>query len=134
MSQARRFVALHCARWDVDANVADDARVITTELASNAHEHSGSPDFTVLMVVAAALHGTVVHIEVTDRGRWPEAFVVPAPDGLCERGRGWRVVEGYAAACGVAHTRDRGTRAWAQVRVHLPRRGAPRLPLPADGG
>jgi anti-sigma regulatory factor (Ser/Thr protein kinase) len=116
---ARQLVTDTLRTWRRDG-VVDDARLVVTELATNATLHSGSDDFHVCVV---ATSGDGVRIAVGDDGDVPAAAVVRRParsaasDGTrpeTTTGRGLAIVDHLSAAWGV--TVDDGRRwVWAQL-------------------
>jgi len=109
---ARRCALDACIRWGIAPEIRETVRVITSELAGNVVEHSGSQHMT--LVVSCTVSNA--QIQVVDHGRWKST---PSFEGeaLSERGRGWALVDSLAARSGVQRT-EYGTRAWAEVRLH----------------
>jgi hypothetical protein len=104
--QARRFVTDVLRRWRLD-ELVDPARLIVTELATNAVVHARS-GFTVSL----NHEGPVVRIAVGDG-----AASVPqrAPGGACgSRGRGIPIIEAMASRWGHLAL-DRGKLVWAEL-------------------
>ncbi|WP_433509241.1 ATP-binding protein [Nonomuraea sp. CA-143628] len=95
----------------------DNARLIISELVSNALQHTASGYGGGLVAVdVIGLGSALTRIEVTDDG----ADTVPRPrlsDGLASRGRGLRLVEQIAAAWGVRRSGGRQLTVWAEVRT-----------------
>lgn len=110
-ANARRLVDRACLAWDVPA-LRDTARLIVTELVSNAVRHAnGSTDGTV--EVALARQPGAVYVSVRDRSR-----LLPRPGGpvppTVEGGRGLLVVELMSRAWGATPTVD-GKVVWASL-------------------
>jgi anti-sigma regulatory factor (Ser/Thr protein kinase) len=116
----REAVRRYCSEYSITGEACDTAQSVAVELATNAVVHSGSPDFVLDLRIASTLHGPVLHIEVADRGRWPDDDADPDRD-QDEQGRGWQMVQGMAITCGVASEDSVGTRAWAHVKVGIVR-------------
>ncbi|MDG9715497.1 ATP-binding protein [Streptomyces sp. DH24] len=117
---ARRHVRDALAQWEGHPEVADDATLVVSELATNVIAHTGSP----VLVLTLHLDATRLRIEVEDRcgesGR-------PRP-GLCdpddEGGRGLLIVAHLAATWGVtACPTANGSLVWAELPWR--RAGAP---------
>jgi anti-sigma regulatory factor (Ser/Thr protein kinase) len=113
--QARRFVTDILQQWDL-VDLVDPARLIVSELATNAVVHAGS-GFTVSL----NHDGCVVRLAVGDG-----AAAVPqrAPGGLeAPRGRGIPIIEAVASRWGHLAL-DRGKLVWAEL-------AGDSLPVPA---
>ncbi|MET7298100.1 ATP-binding protein [Embleya sp. NPDC005575] len=110
VGRVRRWACQLCVDWGIDEDGRDAVRAITSGLAGNAVEHSGSADMTVVLSCDASS----VWVEVIDRGRWRFTPTV-GPQAMSEHGRGWDLVEGYATRSGVRRGAH-GTCAWAEVR------------------
>lgn len=112
--RARRFVG------DVleDSPVADDAGLLTSELATNAVLHSRSGELGGTFNVTVELHEHSVRVEVTDQGPPTSSLSTPPPvvrglRGLPQRhprstpyednGRGLFIVETLATRWGTSH-------------------------------
>lgn len=113
---ARHMVRDALRAWG-ESNVAADALVVTSELATNAMLHSGSDFFTLELAQPAA--GTVV-IAVTDDGEVPPEAVEQRPADLTSRsgelttGRGLAIVAALSDRWGVEPTVS-GKRVWAAL-------------------
>ncbi len=106
VADARRFLMERCERWGC-AHLADDGRLVLTELVTNALMHAGSG-----CRVSASFHDGVLRLEVTDRGGGvPD---VQAPGVLSEHGRGLVLVSALATAWGV-DTSPGGKTVWAEL-------------------
>ena len=108
---ARDLVAQACRVWHLPQ--VYPARLIVSELATNAVEHAGT-DF----VVTASTDGSRLHVAVRDGAtRYPQ-LREPAPTSqqapVNHRGRGLRLVHAAAAAWGAMPTRG-GKVVWATV-------------------
>jgi anti-sigma regulatory factor (Ser/Thr protein kinase) len=113
--KARDFV-----EWHLDAHgrsdVADDVRLIVSELATNAVVHGRGVPFTVSLEEAAGS----VRVAVHDDGVGMFAPRLARPD-LVETGRGLVIVEAVSAAWGVSADASGSKSVWASVDVN----GAP---------
>ncbi|MGI5243807.1 ATP-binding protein [Dactylosporangium sp. CA-139066] len=112
-SEARSFVGDTVLAWDL-APLLRPARLIVSELATNAFEHAGTP-FTV----TASRRGTLLHLAVEDGDPALPAIVEAhsrssAP--LEIRGSGLRIVDGTATAWGATATAG-GKVVWATLRT-----------------
>ncbi|WP_206060666.1 ATP-binding protein [Nonomuraea basaltis] len=105
-ARARLFTDAQLARWQLPKEVADAARLVVSELVTNAVLHSGASEVSVRLVRSASR----ILIEVLDDGTWRD----PAADSadLPENGWGLRLVQAHAVDCAVCPTQA-GTIAWA---------------------
>ncbi|ORT59265.1 ATP-binding protein [Streptomyces sp. CB03238] len=110
---ARKAVAV--ALHGTEADLLDDARLITSELATNAFA-SGSPPLVLCVDrTTPPTGGLEVEITVTDGGCCPPAPSAPsAPGEEAESGRGLVIVEALADAWSLT-TDTHGTRAWCRL-------------------
>jgi anti-sigma regulatory factor (Ser/Thr protein kinase) len=112
---ARRFVMRALGEWLCDDDVTDDASIVTTELVSNAVEHTGGAGALLIRRT-----GDSVIIEVSDASPKP-----PRPragdDPGAARGRCLLLVQRIAARWGIRWTAS-GKTIWAEL---------PMAPLPA---
>ncbi|MGR7000724.1 ATP-binding protein [Yinghuangia aomiensis] len=127
--EARRFVLWQCQEWDIEGDTQDDALRIASELASNAHQHSGSSQFDVCVMVAIATtyRASCLYLEVKDYGRWNDLEPAEWSPDVAETGRGWSIVQALASDSGAVHVPGVGTTAWAYLpvpSVHQPDREA----------
>ncbi|MFE5729433.1 ATP-binding protein [Streptomyces sp. NPDC056528] len=101
-------VALH----GTEADLLDDARLITSELATNAFD-SGSPPLVLCVDRRGQTSGVLeVEITVTDGGcTHPAPSSSPIPGEEAESGRGLVIVEALADAWSLTT----GTRAWCRL-------------------
>lgn len=104
-SRARRHVEGACAGMPEDA--VDIARLLVTELVSNAVQHGSGP---VLLAVGRSRSG--VRVEVYDES--PDLPVVRDEQPLMEHGAGLRLVAGLASSWGTEARGDArpGKRVW----------------------
>lgn len=98
---ARRAVAAACREAGVGTEVADTARLITSELVTNAVVHGRSE---VRLRCAPDRSGRTLHVEVgDDNSRHPR--IEPVDDGALD-GRGLFIVDLLATRWGVRDTAD----------------------------
>lgn len=110
--EARRFVEGVLQSWRMPERADPDLMLLTSELASNAVGHTGSP-FTVLV----RYDGKVVRVEVGDGSRVLPIAGTPASDATS--GRGLMLVQRLAAAWGVLPT-VWGKRVWFEMPAPPP--------------
>jgi anti-sigma regulatory factor (Ser/Thr protein kinase) len=100
---ARRFLAKVMERWGIEGETADDARLLVSELTTNAVLATGrvdgpvepSPDETVrTIIVRASMREDGLRVEVWDNS--PVAPVVVDAEEYAESGRGLFLVETLA--------------------------------------
>jgi anti-sigma regulatory factor (Ser/Thr protein kinase) len=104
--EARRFVAR--ALEDVADGRADDAALLTSELATNAVIHAGSP-----YTVTVRRDGDRIRVEVLDASAASARRCHYSPTS--GTGRGLGMVEDVAAAWGVEDTADGGKVVWFEL-------------------
>lgn len=128
VARARGFVRETLAAWGADEMI-DDAVLLTSELATNAVMHAGTP-FEVIC------HGgeSWVQVEVVD-GHPDRALPAPGHGADPDRssGRGLLMPAALAAAWGVSYAADSKT-VWFRLRsspVPPPRRPQPSRATPA---
>jgi anti-sigma regulatory factor (Ser/Thr protein kinase) len=110
VAESRAFVAGHLREHDL-AGLVEGARVVVSELATNAVRHAGTP-YTVTL---ECLDGVVL-LRVEDGS--PLLPSQPAPsDGLRLRGRGLMLVESLSDHWGVALGTGGGKTVWARLPV-----------------
>jgi anti-sigma regulatory factor (Ser/Thr protein kinase) len=108
-SAARRFVADALTRWGVDGSSLDDARLVLSELTSNAVVHARSP-----FSVAIRPEGSRVRISVHDTSPVRPTL---RDNGIAgTSGRGMRLVAALSDDWGVDVTAD-GKTVWATVAL-----------------
>lgn len=131
VSAARKFVADVLAEWGLpcDAEVADTVRLIVSELATNAVQHTfgQSPTFTVDVLLDRDEH---LRIGVTDsHPRFPKRLPAAVQQ---DNGRGMVIIRWLTAECGgrlvVRSTREGGK----TVAIELPWT-VPAQPVTAGG-
>jgi len=111
---ARRVVGEECARAGL-VLLADDAKLVASELVGNAVLYSGGPSRLAVIPCDGG-----IRLEVHDRSPVPPVLM-NAPDGAMT-GRGLRVVAALVRSWGVTQT-DGGKVVWAEIGVangHLP--------------
>lgn len=119
VADARRFVRKVLADWGLD-EVADDAVLATSELATNAIAYAGTS-----FEVSCRLAGGDVEIEVRDRH---PTRGIEMPGVTASSGRGLPSIARLADSWGVSY--DRRTKG---VWFRLPRPGATGAAAPAEG-
>jgi anti-sigma regulatory factor (Ser/Thr protein kinase) len=107
--RARDFVAGTLERWGLSGALLDDARLVVSELATNAVVHAGSA-FTVEL----QRQGDGVNLAVSDDD--PSGPVLREPHPLATSGRGLRIIATLAADWGVRADAD-GKTVWARLRA-----------------
>jgi anti-sigma regulatory factor (Ser/Thr protein kinase) len=111
---ARDLVGQACTDWRL-GEVLHPARLIASELATNAIEHARTPFLVVL-----SLRGPMLHLAVQDGDpRLPRLLDPGTYDPfspLADRGRGLRVVAGQATSWGAMPSRY-GKVVWATLRT-----------------
>lgn len=115
-AEARLLVGDACLRWGLD-HIADDARLVISELVTNAVDHACGE-----IVVTARTCAPYLVTTVRDRSTVPPVKVVPGPVPMAdvtvaERGRGLHILDLYATAWGYVLTDD-GKAVWASLRTH----------------
>ncbi|MFD3556548.1 ATP-binding protein [Streptomyces goshikiensis] len=106
-ARARRDATLCLHTWGLD-HLIDDAQLITSELFTNAIQHTR----TGRVGVSVTRHPDRVRIVVTDTSR---AIPVPAdPDPDAEAGRGLRLIDQLATRWGSDRLAT-GKRVWAEL-------------------
>jgi anti-sigma regulatory factor (Ser/Thr protein kinase) len=107
-ASARQFVAEVLKGWGHSASLLEDAKLIVSELATNAVRHANSP-----FSVEICPKGSIVRLSVRDASR-----TVPSlrgRDALAESGRGLQIVDALSADWGVEFSgQDKAV--WAELR------------------
>ncbi|WP_418955791.1 ATP-binding protein [Streptomyces tritici] len=118
VSTARRYVADVLAGWGLDASseTSDTVRLIVSELATNAVQHTfgQSPTFTVDVRLE---RDEQLHIGVTDsHPRWPQRLPAAVQQ---DNGRGMVIIRWLTAECGgrlsVRPTDEGGKTVWIEL-------------------
>ncbi|QES39843.1 ATP-binding protein [Streptomyces venezuelae] len=126
---ARKYVSRVLAEWGLpgDAEVADTIRLIVSELATNAVQHTlgQSPTFTVDVELDRDEH---LRIGVTDsHPRYPKRLPAAVQQ---DNGRGMVIIRWLAAECGgrlsVSPTDEGGKTVWIALPWRAPVRRTPR--------
>src|SRR5688500_10725347 len=94
---ARAFVAGLLELWGFDADLIDDVKLMTSELAANAVLHVGQPFVLEVEEVAQG-------VRVAVRDRSPNLPVVRDHDAGATSGRGLQIVQALAAEWGALAT------------------------------
>ena len=92
-ADGRRFVAGHLSRWQVPAQVSDEATLLTSELIANAVRHAPPPSCLEVTVDTAK-----IRIEVHDSD--PMLPILTRPDFTSRGGRGVWLVDTIASRWG----------------------------------
>ena len=109
---ARHFLAGLLHSWRMPELAGGELELLTSELATNATRHAGSP-FTVIV----SYDGRAVRVEVGDGSRALPVVRTPRPDDVS--GRGMVLVEALAERWGVVPTLE-GKRVWVERPVPPP--------------
>lgn len=109
VGEARRFVQRCCVEWGCAAAV-DDAKLVATELVTNAILHAGTP-----CGLRMRFSGDVLRFEVGDGGVGSPDL--ETADVLDESGRGLLLVSAMCMAWGVDADDDGGKVVWAELSV-----------------
>jgi anti-sigma regulatory factor (Ser/Thr protein kinase) len=105
-AEARR--AVDEMETELGDRLAEDIRLLVSELVTNSIRHSGAPTNRPIEF-ALTTSTEVVRIEVMDRGQWRP----PSPDPDGTSGWGLYLVDRLADRWGVEH--DGGTCAWFEI-------------------
>jgi anti-sigma regulatory factor (Ser/Thr protein kinase) len=109
-ASARRFVGAALRRWDVDAEVADIALLLTSELVTNSYRHAACD-----AQVSVVRRPDIVRVEVHDAGGGQvrrRALDPEVPDG-----RGLNIVDSLATRWG-SQTSESGTLVWFELATN----------------
>ncbi|MCY0945654.1 ATP-binding protein [Streptomyces antarcticus] len=106
-SRARRDITLCLHTWGLD-HLVDDARLIVSELVTNAIRHTR----TGRIGVSVTRHPDRVRIVVTDTSRTTPA--PPNPDPDAEAGRGLQLIDQLSTGWG-SERLTTGKRVWAEL-------------------
>jgi MEDS: MEthanogen/methylotroph, DcmR Sensory domain/Histidine kinase-like ATPase domain len=107
-ASARHFVADVLSEWGYASGLLEDAKLVVSELATNAVMHARSP-FSVVVSPS----GNVVRLSVRDASRARPSLRADA--GLAPSGRGLRLVDALSACWGVEFAGE-GKTVWAELR------------------
>jgi anti-sigma regulatory factor (Ser/Thr protein kinase) len=105
---ARRFIEQSLRRWGHDGSVIDDARLLVSELVTNAVNHTRSP-----FSVSVAARSPKVRVAVHDRSSTIPVKSRPS-SGAPSGGRGLQIVADLADDWGVVRT-PLGKTVWAEL-------------------
>jgi anti-sigma regulatory factor (Ser/Thr protein kinase) len=106
--QAHRVLEWALRDWQVGGDAADNARIVLSEMVTNALTHSLD-----VFRLALRLNGDQILVEV-----WDGADGVPhvgLPDGLAVNGRGMFLVDTLSKEWGVRPEAEGGKTVWAKV-------------------
>jgi GAF domain-containing protein len=152
VGRARQALVEAASDWGVSDDVLQDARLVVSELVTNAVLHAATP-----LVLSAWALGSGMRIEVCDSSSRPviPPLLVPAPaPGLLDdiadvplldegwvvagaTGRGLAMVDEVADAWGVEHRNGTAKVVWAEVGTGLPVEAPatePEVSAPVSGG
>jgi anti-sigma regulatory factor (Ser/Thr protein kinase) len=107
-TSARHFVADVLKGWGHSASMLEDAKLVVTELATNAVRHAHSP-----FSVEICPKGSVVRLSVRDASRTLPSLA--DRNALAESGRGLHIVDVLSADWGVEFS-GQGKAVWAELR------------------
>ena len=117
---ARAFVAETLNAWDVQADGVEAAKLVVSELVTNAVLHA--PDSPTISL-DLRLIDAVVRVLVTDSGLGePERQAQPDP-WTGETGRGVLLVDAFAERWGTETHGREGKTVWCELRVDAPTTG-----------
>jgi anti-sigma regulatory factor (Ser/Thr protein kinase) len=109
VAMAREFVALHLEEHCL-SELVDEARLVASELATNAVRHAGTP-----FAITIERRGGEVTISVRD---WSSEYPVPpVPVMLATGGRGLMLVNALSVMWGVTVKAGGGKSVWARFRT-----------------
>ncbi|WP_267594562.1 ATP-binding protein [Carbonactinospora thermoautotrophica] len=111
VAAARRFVTAVLSEWGFEEGGVRAARLVVSELATNAIRHTASGESGGRFIVAVGCADDHIRIVVTDQGSSTKPTRVVDPDGA-ENGRGLFTVSELAADWGVEGNED-GWSVWA---------------------
>ncbi len=109
-ADGRSFVAEHLSRWQVPAQVSDEATLLTSELIANAVRHAPPP-----LCLEIAVDATKIRIEVHDSDPMPP--VLTRPDFTSRGGRGVWLVDTIASRWGY-RPEPPGKVVWFEMDLH----------------
>jgi anti-sigma regulatory factor (Ser/Thr protein kinase) len=114
---ARAFVAVTLAAWDVQADGVEAARLVVSELVTNAVLHA--PESAVISV-GLRLTDDVVRVLVTDGGLGEPGRRAPPDPGTAETGRGVWLVDAFTERWGTESHGPHGKTVWCELRAGAP--------------
>jgi anti-sigma regulatory factor (Ser/Thr protein kinase) len=106
--QAHRLLNWALQDWRVAGDVADNTRIVVSELVTNALTHSLD-----IFRLSLRLDGDEIVIEVWDSADAPPK--VTLPDGLSDNGRGMFLVEALCKEWGITYEGGGGKTVWARI-------------------
>ena len=107
-NQARKILEWALQDWGVHGDTADNARVVLSELVTNALTHSLD-----VFQMALDLRAGRILVEVWDCT--DNSPTVTQPNGLAVSGRGMFLVETLSEEWGVRREKDGGKTVWARI-------------------
>jgi anti-sigma regulatory factor (Ser/Thr protein kinase) len=117
---ARAFVAVTLTAWDVQADGVEAARLVVSELVTNAVLHA--PE-SAMISVGLRLTDDVVRVLVTDGGLDEPGRGVPPDPGTAETGRGVWLVDAFTERWGTESHGRHGKTVWCELRAGAPAAG-----------
>jgi len=113
VADARNRAFERLRQWGIAADVCHTARLVVSELFTNAVLHTDSDRIGCLLHVA----DDQIRIEVRDQGSYASTPMLRFPRADDERGRGLQLIESLAHAWGVESAgRGLGHIVWAVIR------------------
>jgi anti-sigma regulatory factor (Ser/Thr protein kinase) len=110
---AARILVAQSLGDHASATLLDTAKLLISELVTNAVRHSGGSCHDAILVRVHTMRRTL-RLEVEDPGR--HAVIAPrAPDPTTGDGFGLHLVHTLSETWGIERAADRGTRIWAQL-------------------
>ncbi len=106
---AREFVAVHLAEHLLPGLI-DEARLVTSELATNAVRHAHTP-------FAVSIERSNGDLTLSVRDWSPDLPVAPEPRELADGGHGLKLVDALSVSWGVTVKTDGGKSVWARFRT-----------------
>jgi anti-sigma regulatory factor (Ser/Thr protein kinase) len=107
----RAFLVNLLKGWDIAVDTIDDAALLVTELVTNAIEHGAG-----MVAIEVCIMDGVLHVAVSDRGRWVPHQAEADPEA--EHGRGLWLVEAVSSDWGrTPQDGGDGKTVWFDLRV-----------------
>jgi len=109
VAMAREFVAVHLAE-NLLSGLIDPARLVTSELATNAVRHAQTP-------FAVSIERSNGDLTLSVRDWSPDLPVAPESLELADGGHGLKLVDALSVSWGVTVKTDGGKSVWARFRT-----------------